>query len=167
MMHGSKRVENRTWKPSSKHYGQRIAIHAGSNAGHRDVQSYVRSRYKQAPKDKWPSGIVGTVKLLGVVHKDPVTGRVSYEGANTLSARMKVSAAKRSPYFHGPYAWVLDDPRPLQVPVAHEGKLNLWEPDKWAHSEGHERPPAALMRASIGKVASHMNVSGSARALAG
>lgn len=166
IMHGDKRVENRSWKPNKKYYGQRIAIHAGSNKGHKDVQAWIRKRHKQAPADKWPTGIVGTVKVLGVVHKDG-RGRTSYEGVDNLAARMKVRAAMRSPHFHGPYAWVLDDARPLQVPVQHNGKLMLWEPDKWKHSHADERPPRNVIMNAIKKTASAMGVSGTGTGMSG
>lgn len=149
-MHGDKRVENRTWRPNKKYIGQRLAIHAGSNKGHHEVRQWVRQRHSNAPK-QWPTGILGTVKVLGIVHRDPRTGRTTYEGASDFRSRLKVRAAMRSPHFHGPYGWILDDPRPLQVPVPHNGKLMLWTPDKWQHTSEGDRPGAALMRSAVSR----------------
>jgi hypothetical protein len=166
IVHGDKRVENRSWKPNSSYYGQRIAIHAGSNPGHREVQSFVRSTNRTAPKDKWPTGIVGTVRVLGVLHRGP-DGKVSYEGVKTPSARFKAARAARSPHFAGPYGWVLDDAKPLNVPVHHNGRLQLWEPDKWEHSHEDERPGKTLMTRMIHKTVAQADKTGTGAASAG
>lgn len=166
IMHGDKRVENRTWRPSSKYIGQRLAIHAGTNKGHKDAQKWIRRRHRHAP-DKWPSGILGTVKVVGVVHKDPRTGRTSYEGANDLKSRLKVRRAMNSPHFHGPYGWILDDPRPLQVPVPHNGKLMLWTPDKWDATAPDKRPSAALMRREVRRQVAEVRKAGPGGPLGG
>lgn len=167
IMHGDKRVENRTWRPNSRFIGQRIAIHAGSNAGHRDVQAYVRARHRNAPGGKWPTGIVGTVKVTGIVHKDPRTGRVTYEGASDFRSRLKVRAAMRSPHFHGPYGWILDDARPLQVPIEHNGKLQLWTPESYALAKLGEKPSEAKMRAMVNRTVAEVRKGGAGGQLGG
>jgi hypothetical protein len=146
ILYGGKTVENRTWKPNSRIYGQRIAIHAGVNAGRRDVQDAVRAAHRNAPKGKWPKGIVGTVRVLGVLHRDD-QGRVTYDGIQTPIARWRALLAAHSRHFQGPYGWVLDRPRALKVPVQTHGHLSLWERE-------HSHPPRTVSMRQLRAAAS-------------
>jgi hypothetical protein len=62
---------------------------------------------------------------------------------------------------------VLDDAKPLKVPVQHAGRLQLWEPDKWKHSHADERPPASLLARMIHRQVAKQDKSGTGAATAG
>jgi hypothetical protein len=116
VMFGGKDIENRSWTPSDKLIGQRIAIHAGQKTGGSTDQ--IRDAYPDVPK-QFPRGVIlGTVRLKGYVDQDQETV--------VGLTKAEVRRAERSEWAGGPCLWVLEDPRPFTNPVPCSGKLGLW-----------------------------------------
>jgi hypothetical protein len=103
--HGSKRLENRTWKPPAVIVGQRIAIHASGRLDARQLAEICRRfGYAWRKADVVCSAIVATAIVSGHV----------IESAD--------------PWFVGPLAWVLTDVVTLAEPIACKGALSVWRP---------------------------------------
>lgn len=119
ILYGGKNIENRSWRTP---FTGRVAIHAGSALTKSDmleflmvvedlelsgcatgVDSWLPSRDPATLKTKLPrGGIVGTVEIVGCVHKSA------------------------SPWFFGDWGFVLRDPRPCRfVPLA--GRLGFFD----------------------------------------
>src|SRR5687767_9679559 len=96
ILHAGKDIENRSWTTS---FRGRIAVHA----------TRLQPRWKLPPGVRPPregelvlGAILGTVELVDVVRES------------------------RSPWFIGPYGFVLRNPRPLPQPIPCRGNLRLW-----------------------------------------
>lgn len=109
IIHGSKRVENRTWPAPAKHIGTRILIHAG--AAYDLMGRFVIDR---DALDSWPDtrGAILGLATLADCHFD---GDGCTDACATWGQRQ---------VFH----WQLADVAPLAVPVAAKGALKLWTP---------------------------------------
>lgn len=111
IIHAGKDIENRTWKTT---YRGRLAIHASKRKSWGEYvdavvlaeQSGLTASISIPMPDECVYGaIIGTVDLIDCVEKSD------------------------SPWFCGPYGFVLSNPRPLLVPVLVRGSLGLWEWD--------------------------------------
>lgn len=102
IMHGLKRIENRSWKTK---YRGRLWIHSSKSKSHLHT-------------DKWPPGIaapneaefsfgalVGTVILLDCV---------------------PFADVQHDPFALGPWCWLLGDARPLVAPIPWKGNTGLF-----------------------------------------
>lgn len=135
IMHGGKSIENRTqlWT-----YRGTLAIHAGlswSDRGARDprVNKAIADRLSQTDKItenavRIAGAILGTVELVDV---HPDAGCCQPWGE---SAYVEHGGRERRRITH----LVLEDPRPLAVPIGCTGALGLWTPP----SDVLERLPA-------------------------
>jgi hypothetical protein len=109
IIHGTKRIENRTWQT---HYRGPLAIHAGiSKKLHSGVDASLPLLQRLLP------GLQSLAelrhgKLLGVVE---VVDCVRYE-----------DLAEPNEWAEGPWCWVLANPRALPEPIPCKGKLSLW-----------------------------------------
>lgn len=113
-----KDVENRGWKPASRHSRTRLALHGGVyprgrhwDEAQRDLE-WIQAR-GLAPADlnladAIVEGLCATAYYAGVVHRD--------------------SAAEltRSPWFSGPWGWDLRELTPFEQPIPCQGALGLW-----------------------------------------
>ncbi|MFH1690596.1 MAG: ASCH domain-containing protein [Candidatus Eisenbacteria bacterium] len=107
IVNGCKSIENRKWKPP--HLGERIAIHAGlkvDEADAWDLIAEISGRRPPPPSEIDRGGIVGAATVVGLLTKS------------------------ESPWFSGPYGWLLSIPR--AVPLAPcRGARKLWRvPDE-------------------------------------
>ena len=107
IVHGAKRVENRTWP--TRHRG-RLFIHASSRL--RPIaQDQIALLHGMPPRKSLTTGaVVGFVTVLDCVPVREKTG---------------------DPYACGPWCWVLGDPTPIP-PVACLGRCGLWAPPQRA-----------------------------------
>jgi len=105
-----KRVENRSW--NTKYRGP-LAIHAGVslsvlNAHHRTAKS----------REDFPElvfgAIVGVVDLVDCVKLD---AEDAYSHYPWLASHQHAT---------GPYCWILDKPRRLEIPIYARGRQGLW-----------------------------------------
>lgn len=104
--HLGKRVENRTW---STRYRGPLLIHASSTIVPSEYDELAAIVGYRIEPQTTPNGVFVAVAQL-----------VDCVGAASLPP---------NPWICGPYAWVLDDVRPLERPVAARGRLGLWTPD--------------------------------------
>lgn len=112
IIHGPKRIENRTW--ATRHRG-RLAIHAGkarTRPADRLEERAIReemARQGIVVPDVLPSScILGTVHLTDCVPLSQVAGQ---------------------PFAEGPWCWLLDDVRALAEPIPSHGSQGLWTTD--------------------------------------
>ena len=124
-----KRIENRTWKPPPSLIGRRIAIHGGvapkgealgECVADIDViskQILTQELYNALPAEKrhW------------LIYHAPHTVRDWITPGIVATATLKgVVTTSDSPWFFGPFGWVLEDVEPLETPVPHRGAQGLW-----------------------------------------
>lgn len=131
IVHGTKRVENRTWRPPRADLGSMIAIHAGKAwAGDSRWPEGDRPR---VPEDS-PTGIVGVARLVGWAQTTDAFGAIRYSG--TLSAKAARSACESGWYIGGCVGWVLERVIPIP-PLECRGRQGLWTvPDELARRVG-------------------------------
>jgi len=100
---GVKTVENRSWCPSKRFLGARIAIHAGFAYDREGARWLRRTGLWDPPSPSLcPTGIVAVATLAEVVTESD------------------------DPWFVGRYGWVLADVVALERPIPISGRLRLW-----------------------------------------
>jgi len=105
---GVKDTENRVWPIWERLIGKRIAIHAGKKYD-RDGALWMLDSglYVPPSQAEAATGIVGVAVVSHVVADHP------------------------SPWFFGPFGWVLSDVQALHEPIAIRGAQGLWKvPDE-------------------------------------
>lgn len=97
---GIKPVENRTWLT---HYRGPLTIHAGVRPASETIERIEQHYGIKIPREQLQfGGIVGTAELTGIV------------------------MSSSSPYFEGPYGWVLTKPRRVKF-VSWRGQQGLFD----------------------------------------
>lgn len=118
IMFGPKRVENRTWATS--HRGP-LLIHAGQNRSREPAARADLERLGvEVPQDIPRGVILGTVDLVDVV-------RILGQYQHLLMDEFDEHKIIEDPFAHGPYCWILRDPKPLPEPIPAIGNQGLWE----------------------------------------
>lgn len=132
MIPGPKNIENREWTPPLKYLGQRIWIHAG--------QKY-DDGYERFVADKWPGfrtlyygydkkkhrfdvplgAIIGHARIAGWVGENG-----SFNSAQNNMSRQDADRYLWSPWFVGPFGWILTERTPLVLPLTCTGHQKLW-----------------------------------------
>ena len=100
LIHGPKDIENRSWKPSPKHYGT-IAIQAATNKakGFKAIRTEIEARGIPLDPEKFVFGaIIGTVELYDCVE------------------------SSESEWFTGPYGLLVRNPIALPEPIPYKAK---------------------------------------------
>lgn len=116
----AKPVENRDWMPPRTLIGKRIAIHGGKAWDRDGAASIIRRGFRIAGPTHAAQGILGTVRLVGVV-----TAR--NDGLALVSGTWgETSAARAAPWFVGRYGWLLDQRQVLATPIPCRGLQKLW-----------------------------------------
>jgi hypothetical protein len=108
--------------------GQRIALHAGKGWDERAEQYLPPGMGTEW--EPWlikEEGIVGTAFVAGWVHVDEtgIPCGAWWEGADKANLAVYREAVS-SPFFFGPYGWILEDVRELVRAVPCRGKQGLW-----------------------------------------
>lgn len=106
IIHGPKRVENRSWKTSLPTQGEWIAVHTGK----KPFQNLDRRWFHSL----WPSPVFATEKgvLLGAMFVEKI---------------VPVETIKDPcPWTFGPYVWVITDVVALPVPLPIKGHQRLF-----------------------------------------
>ncbi len=119
---GTKRVENRTWRPPLHIIGQRIAIHTSARIEKAELLAFSElGAWLEPTVNTLPVGcIVGTAIVKGYVVVNDMGGvEVQTKGAQGYSP-------DKDPWFCGPVGWLLDDVRKV-APVTCKGALGLWD----------------------------------------
>jgi len=109
ILHMGKDIENRNWKPPNKMIGQYIALHSS----------------KTYELKAWRDLCVIFPKLISVEPSDK--NKFTY-GAILGVAKIKeiITVQEESPWFQGPYGWVLENVVPLSEPIYCKGYMKLW-----------------------------------------
>jgi hypothetical protein len=119
ILHGGKRVENRSWKPPSWVIGKIIALHAAKSYDptaiygiHHAMGFEPLAKACPVGEENHPhSAIVGLARVTGFVDESnyqelPITQQA---------------------WFFGCYGWLLEDVQALASPVPCKGALSLWK----------------------------------------
>jgi len=130
IVHGPKRVENRSWSPPGNVIGRRIWIHAGMYIDHEHYEDVIdlwrMFGVREATIPKMVHGaIIGHAIVAGYGYE-----RAADDGALLTDPEYTVVGAVTSdvfddPWWMGPYGWVLCDVREIQ-PVEVRGFQKLW-----------------------------------------
>lgn len=137
IIEGHKDIENRSWAPGVLHPGDQFLIHAGSRFDDTqtwaDIQKILNDRHgDDAPRvPTYLTAVKGAI--VGVVELD----RVVYEG------QLFPDPALESPWFCGPYGWVLTNPIKFDEPIYTRGFQKLWHPPAGIMAEVEKRMNAA------------------------
>jgi len=122
IVHGTKRVENRTWRPPCADLGTMIAIHAGKTWAADSL--WPEGDRPRVPEDS-PTGIVGVARLIGWVRTADSYGAIEYEGTWALTAAGARAAVESGWYVPGCIGWVLANVVPIPA-VDCRGRQGLW-----------------------------------------
>ncbi len=104
ILYGPKRVENRSWKPTSLKDGEWIALHAGMT--HDSIAEYTLEKeglYTFNPELHKPGRIVGLIRIDGWTLPDD-----------------------DDPWASGPVCWTIGDVLPFSSPIPCRGARRLW-----------------------------------------
>lgn len=174
---GSKRIENRTWKPPDKVIGKRIAVGASKTvdavakkAMHvtadrsklrvrtqmvlNDYRSSVRNGANSAGVTcktfdfhHHPGHVIGTVRVCGYLDDERSRHRIEHPGpyserpycdSHEYYPDLIVDAMRDDPWYTGPVAWLLDDPKPLDEPIPVRGMPGVWNVEKQIKTGGDQ-----------------------------
>jgi hypothetical protein len=118
---GLKPIENRSWAPPRAILGRQLAIHAGKSVDHEGMARYRDLAGAEARAlVSMPTGAVtAVVRVVGALHLE--TGWTAGDIDPARATRIA-----RSPWACGPWAWLLDEVRPLPEPVGWRGAQGLW-----------------------------------------
>ena len=140
-----KRVENRSWKPPKDLIGQRIAIHGGAvpkgdalSECIVDIQSIASKILTQ----EFYSTLSSPTRTWLARHNPRTVREWITPGIVATATLADVVTSSDSPWFFGPYGWVLKDVEPLETPVPHKGAQGLWKVNEEAMQFIPERSPA-------------------------
>ena len=128
--HLGKRIENRTWKPSEKLIGQRVAIHAGSTTDY-DAFAWMGERglTRDVTHDALPAcqalgAVVATALLVGYAEETKSGRPVVMGGAHRIAEAFTHEQIRL--WWMGPIGHVLADLRVLATPIPCKGQLGYW-----------------------------------------
>jgi hypothetical protein len=145
IVHGAKRVENRTWAPSVRGLvvGEYFALHAGM----RIDLAHWSCAYKTMPTTE--AAPLRTL-LERVVHTTPEREARAIAGASMpLGAVVGVARLVDDPYWFGPWGWRRDEVTAIG-PVACKGALGVWTLRGEARTVVRSRWVAARRKVSHG-----------------
>lgn len=125
-----KRIENRTWKPPPSLIGRRIAIHGGAipkgDSAFADTMFDVKVILRDIITAEYMSKL-STAQVNWIRARNCNVLRTWITPGIVATATLKsVVTTSDSPWFFGPYGWVLEDVEPLETPVPHRGAQGLW-----------------------------------------
>lgn len=106
-----KDIENRSWAPPPAIIGKRIAIHAGLKIDGAGVAKVMEIENRE----RAPAFAMDAARCIG-------------EGGAIIGTVLVRAWGEHlvSPWFSGPYGWVLEQPRQLPVPIPCRGRQGLW-----------------------------------------
>lgn len=132
IVHNTKRVENRTWKPPFHIIGKRIAIHASAKLDRLEMNA-LRGLGIVEPPVGLPLGcFIGTAIVVGYSVVDGNRLVEQSKGAQGYNPR-------NDPWFCGPIGWLLADRQPCPL-IPAKGKLNLWQVPPEIERQIHVQP---------------------------
>jgi hypothetical protein len=121
----AKRVENRSWEPPRKLIGQHIALHGGRLPSGAKLAE-VRADALYIENEILEDGI-GDPALTAEDLSDDDVRDLCLPGLFAVARLAEVVTHSDSPWFFGPFGWVLDEVTRIDPPVPHTGAQGLWE----------------------------------------
>jgi hypothetical protein len=126
---GLKRIENRDWPPPRHLIGERIWIHAAKRPLDMEGLAFVEQRGFKIPPSAYPTGcLIGSAKIIGAITTVAGEAGVFTQEPTGLTARAREVAMQNAGWFGGPWGWILDDVRRLEVPILCPGNRRIWYP---------------------------------------
>lgn len=128
IVHGPKRIENRSWAPPAWLIGDRIAIHQGKHLEADDLmfcQDLITNQYNRdlkAAEVAQRTGIIGTARVVGTVQMVNGVLRCSNDAAQKVLREDEFQQL----WFSGEIGWVLDEVHAI-APIACKGAQGLWD----------------------------------------
>lgn len=128
VVQGCKDIENRTWPlPKTFKYPQRIYVHAGKRAD----RGFAVLAERMVKAGKFPDDVVKTFWALW--REEPgydkwfgaIVGEVDIIGELTLRSELSL-LGDASPWFVGPYGFLLANPVAYPKPVPYKGVLGFF-----------------------------------------
>ncbi len=124
IIHGPKRIENRTWRTN---YRGPLAIHAGRTCSRDDEAFKFLTQQGLKPPtgddlERMRGHVLGIVELVDCVELADIR-----EGLFSCDTDAQDIASDA--FSEGPMCWVIENPRPLRSPLAAPGKPGLWDID--------------------------------------
>lgn len=116
IVHGPKRVENRTWGTP---YRGPLLIHAGKSC------NWLVPTLNDGTRV--PVGALYFGAAVGVAHLAACVNLSAYRRGAITSLPDAVREALDTPFAEGPYCWVLADVRALPEPIPLAGLMGLWD----------------------------------------
>ncbi len=147
---GLKNVENRSWTPPLDVVGERIAIHAGKTWDD-NGEKFIREMIVTTPNmatalmieqalrtaENTDSFIVATAVVAGCYSRD--VHDLVFPSPRELTLVQREIA--ESPWFFGPWGWLLKDVQALDHPIRCRGFQKLWQiPDEQFARMKHRNP---------------------------
>lgn len=128
IVHAGKAIENRNWRPPHWLIGRPLAIHAGKAI---DLDAWGAMKAgdygepaEHVPEDH-PLGIVAVCTVKGWIHQEIPGERLTWSTVGGLELREAFDLVN-SPWWAGPYGWILRDVRAVDPPIACRGLQGLW-----------------------------------------
>lgn len=126
MAYRGKNIENRKWKPPTSLIGHRFALHAGKTYDYDGADFIKRTLEMTGPlPESRMSVIVATTLLMGWVSIAEKELR-KYEGSTVVASAPLLVDCRHSPWFFGPYGWIVAETLALPKPVPCKGAQGLW-----------------------------------------
>lgn len=120
---GLKTIETRSWDADERYAGV-IAIHASKALKRDEVEIFHESPFLEAFAE------LG-IDAISLLPRAAILGTVRLTGCHKVETFTKISARERAFGNYGNeegqrWDWVLEDPKPLEVPIPARGMLGLW-----------------------------------------
>lgn len=132
IVHGTKWIENRTWKPYSGSLGNRLFIHTAKawNDDHETTANSLRFMKLHDYDDELAAhgAIIGSVRVVGWVRDEAAESEYEFDCGWTREPLRHKNRATVSPWWQGPVGWVLTDAVPYETPIFTRGQQRIWTP---------------------------------------
>ena len=104
ILYGTKRLENRNWKPWKSIVGKLVALHAGQKYDSNGAKwMHEQGLYTPPKSSVSPTGIVGVARIVTALETSD------------------------DPWFVGDFGWLLQDVRAFNTPIPCIGAQGLWK----------------------------------------
>lgn len=121
MVHGPKRIENRTWPVPEHLIGQTIAVHASAKWD-KDGEAFLLERGVLVP----PRGTLARGAYIGVATIVRCVEKARYDLLDEVARRELVPDPVQDDYFFGPFGQLWENVRPI-TPLLAPGALSFFE----------------------------------------
>lgn len=144
IVHGDKRIENRTWRPPRTILDEVIAIHAGKTFDQEALNELVEAGMIDGLMTdetfEYHAGhIIGVARVIGWGDDSDHRHRIERPGpwldfqgvcerdGSEWYPDAVIEHAHESPWWMGPVGWLLGDIAPLETPIPARGMPGVWK----------------------------------------